>query len=82
MSTAKYQPAPQQDPDYTSAPPAYGEASSSSRATEDQGLFGAPRSSEDNLPDDFKVSSLTNAFCTGECRWSILMLSLFSLEVP
>ncbi|CAM1506310.1 Fc.00g059510.m01.CDS01 [Cosmosporella sp. VM-42] len=53
-STAKYQPAPQSDPDdYTSAPPAYG-AGSSSRDDETQGLFGAPRSSEDNIPDDFK----------------------------
>ncbi|KAF7547632.1 hypothetical protein G7046_g8951 [Stylonectria norvegica] len=58
MSTAKYQPAPQQDPDddYTAAPPAYsGEASSAAaRHDETQGLFGAPRSSEDNIPDDFK----------------------------
>ncbi|KAK7433241.1 hypothetical protein QQZ08_000177 [Neonectria magnoliae] len=52
-STAKYQPAPQQEPDddYTHAPPAYG----SSSRDESQGLFGgAPRDSEDNLPDDFK----------------------------
>ncbi|KID87727.1 transmembrane BAX inhibitor motif-containing protein [Metarhizium guizhouense ARSEF 977] len=49
----KYQPAPQQDPDdYTQAPPAYAEGSSS--RDESQGLFGPPRSSEDNLPDDFK----------------------------
>jgi hypothetical protein len=53
-STAKYQRAPQDEPaDDTSAPPAYGAASSS--RDEQQGLFGAPRSSEDNLPDDFKV---------------------------
>ncbi|QUC17648.1 uncharacterized protein UV8b_01889 [Ustilaginoidea virens] len=49
----KYQPAPQHDPDdFTRAPPAYGE--SSSRPDEEQRLFGPPRSSEDNLPDDFK----------------------------
>ena len=55
-STAKYQRAPQGealDDDYTSAPPAYAAASSS--RDEQQGLFGAPRSSEDNIPDDFKV---------------------------
>ena len=54
-SSAKYQPAPQNDPDddYTHAPPAYAEGSSSRDET--QGLFGPPRSSEDNLPDDFKV---------------------------
>ena len=56
-STTKYQPAPQQEPDddFTHAPPAYNAAGSSSR-DETQNLFGAPRSSEDNLPDDFKVS--------------------------
>ncbi|KAG5938484.1 hypothetical protein E4U53_007996 [Claviceps sorghi] len=50
----KYQPAPQHDPDndFTRAPPAYAEGSS--RRDEEQGLFGPPRSSEDNLPDDFK----------------------------
>lgn len=53
--TTKYQRAPQEDPeDYTQAPPAYAEGSSS-RTDEQTGLFGAPRSSEDNLPDDFKV---------------------------
>ncbi|RDA89255.1 hypothetical protein CP532_0542 [Ophiocordyceps camponoti-leonardi (nom. inval.)] len=57
-SNAKYQPAPQREPeeeDYTRAPPAYAPASSSSAARDEaQGLFGPPRSSEDNLPDDFK----------------------------
>ena len=54
-STAKYQPAPTEEPvdDYTHAPPAYGEASTSRDET--AGLFGAPRNSEDNIPDDFKV---------------------------
>lgn len=54
-STAKYQRAPQNEPDddYTHAPPTYAEGSASRDET--QGLFGAPRSSEDNLPDDFKV---------------------------
>lgn len=56
MSSTKYQGVAQQDPDdYTSAPPAYGAASSS--RDEQQGLFGAPRSSEDNIPDDFKVGT-------------------------
>lgn len=53
MSNAKYTPAPTQDPDdYTQAPPTYqAESSSSSDATP---LFSGPRSSEDNIPDDFK----------------------------
>lgn len=51
MSSTKYQPAPQQDPDdYTNAPPAYG----SSSRDETEGLFGAPRNSDDDIPDDFK----------------------------
>jgi FtsH-binding integral membrane protein len=52
--TAKYQPAPTEEPadDYTHAPPAYSEASTSRDET--AGLFGAPRNSEDNIPDDFK----------------------------
>jgi hypothetical protein len=55
-ANAKYTPAPTQDPDETTwaqAPPSYqaaDEASSSSA-----GPYGtAPRSSEDNIPDDFK----------------------------
>jgi hypothetical protein len=59
-STAKYQPAPQQEPDddYTQAPPAYGTAASSSH--HDPGLFAEPRSSDDNIPDDFKVGRFPN----------------------
>lgn len=62
-SYAKYQPAPQHDHDYTHAPPAYPEAyeppaypeaSTAGPRDETQGLFGPPRSSEDNIPDDFK----------------------------
>jgi len=53
-SSAKYTPAPQQDPDeFTQAPPSY-QAESSASAADSAGLFGGPRSSEDNLPDDFK----------------------------
>lgn len=65
-STTKYQPAPQDEPDdYTTAPPAYGSNDASGAAgvatagIESQGLFGGPRSSEDNLPDDFKVRILS-----------------------
>jgi FtsH-binding integral membrane protein len=51
MSTAKYAPAPTHDPDdYDQAPPGY-QAEASSSATP---LFSGPRSSEDNVPDDFK----------------------------
>ncbi|GJN69315.1 transmembrane BAX inhibitor motif-containing protein [Purpureocillium lilacinum] len=62
-SNAKYQPAAQHDPDehdYTHAPPSYsatateGGPSSAAARDETQGLFGPPRSSEDNIPDDFK----------------------------
>lgn len=60
-ANAKYTPAPTQDPedhlDYTYAPPSY-QATSSSAApqpSDDERLFsGAARSSEDDLPDDFK----------------------------
>lgn len=57
-STAKYQPAAQQEPDddYTHAPPAYGStAAEASTSAHDPGLFAQPRSSDDNIPDDFKV---------------------------
>ncbi|KAK4133535.1 UPF0005-domain-containing protein [Trichocladium antarcticum] len=54
--TAKYTPAPQEDPDahvdYTQAPPSY--QAESSAAQDQERLAGAPRSSEDNIPDDFK----------------------------
>lgn len=59
-ANTKYQPAPQEEPeDYTHAPPAYAEGSSVRDET--QGLFAGPRSSEDNLPDDFKVRTKRNA---------------------
>lgn len=62
-STAKYTPAASVDPDehleYTQPPPSYQtEASGSGSAAVDddqERLFsGAPRDSEDNVPDDFK----------------------------
>lgn len=53
-ANTKYTPAPTQDPDagtWSQAPPSYQAETSSPNA----GLFGgAPRSSEDNIPDDFK----------------------------
>lgn len=59
MSNAKYVPAPQEDPDnapsYSQAPPTYqAEAEAAGAASDEARLFGGPRSSEDNLPDDFK----------------------------
>lgn len=56
-ANTKYQAAPTQDPDegtWANAPPSY-QAEDASRA-DAAGLFGggAPRSSEDNVPDDFK----------------------------
>lgn len=54
-ANTKYQPAPQRDsfdePAYTQAPPSY--QAEASRPSD--GLLGAPRSSDDNIPDDFKV---------------------------
>jgi protein lifeguard len=51
----KYTPAPTQDPDegtWSQAPPSYQADEPSSSAS---GIYGgAPRSSEDNIPDDFK----------------------------
>lgn len=56
-SSTKYTPAPQEDAEsYTQAPPSYQAEASSS--TDQEALFGGPRSSEDNVPDDFKVSIL------------------------
>lgn len=55
-ATTKYTAAPQHDPDethgYSQPPPSY-QAEGSSANDEDL-LSGAPRSSEDNIPDDFK----------------------------
>ncbi|KAJ0162495.1 Bax inhibitor 1 [Colletotrichum tanaceti] len=56
-SNAKYAPAPTQDPDEASsyqAPPAY--QAEPTAASDTDRLFGggAPRSSEDDIPDDFK----------------------------
>lgn len=64
-STAKYQPAAQQEPDddYTHAPPAYGSTSAeASSSAHDPGLFAQPRSSDDNIPDDFKVGCKNTDF--------------------
>jgi hypothetical protein len=65
MSTSKYTPAPQRDSldetsGYTQAPPSYQAeaASSGSQAPLLGSHLDAPRSSEDNVPDDFKVSIL------------------------
>lgn len=59
-ANTKYTVAPQDDPDaaqsYTQAPPSYQVESSS--ADDNERLIGGPRSSEDNIPDDFKVRTL------------------------
>ncbi|PKS09567.1 hypothetical protein jhhlp_004184 [Lomentospora prolificans] len=53
MSNAKYTPAPTQDPDeFSQAPPSY--QAESAASTSSTPLFAGPRSSEDNIPDDFK----------------------------
>jgi protein lifeguard len=56
----KYSPAAQRDSlddssRYTRAPPPYQDQPSSSQ--DQAALLGGPRSSEDNIPDDFKVWS-------------------------
>lgn len=56
--TTKYTQARQRDSlddaaQYTQAPPSYEDQPSSSR--DEDALLGGPRSSEDNVPDDFKV---------------------------
>ena len=54
-ANTKYQQAPQRDSfeesNYTQAPPSYQAEPSSQNA-----LLGEPRSEDDNVPDDFKVS--------------------------
>ena len=58
-ANAKYTAAPQRDSldtaHYSQAPPSYVDEPSSS--TDQAALLGGPRSSEDNIPDDFKVGS-------------------------
>ncbi|KAI6089142.1 transmembrane BAX inhibitor motif-containing protein [Hypoxylon rubiginosum] len=58
-ANTKYTPAPTQDPDagtWSQAPPSYQEPVGSNNGSNNTSadIFGAPRSSEDNLPDDFK----------------------------
>ena len=79
MAGPKYTAAPQRDSvddaaHYPQAPPSYQNAPSSSR-DQDTLLGGQPRSSGDDIPDDFKVSKAwesciaiyyTNAFIV---RW-------------
>jgi hypothetical protein len=59
-ANAKYTAAPQRDSfdtaHYSQAPPSYVDEPSSS-ADSAALLGGGPRSSEDNIPDDFKVRS-------------------------
>ncbi|KAG4434811.1 hypothetical protein IFR05_009714 [Cadophora sp. M221] len=57
--TTKYTAAPQRDSfddtaNYSQAPPSYADQPSSSSTDQEALLGGAPRSSEDNIPDDFK----------------------------
>lgn len=83
-ANVKYTPAPQEDPDanYTQPPPSYQAESSS--AQDQERLFGGPRSSEDNVPDDFKFGGSV-AEATVEIRnqfirkvYSILTLQLIA----
>jgi protein lifeguard len=53
-ANTRYQQAPQRDSfeegNYTEAPPSY-----QAEATANNASFGAPRSEDDNVPDDFKA---------------------------
>ncbi|KAL2157899.1 hypothetical protein VTH06DRAFT_4954 [Thermothelomyces fergusii] len=53
-ANVKYTPAPHEDPElvYTQPPPSY--QADFTSAQDQERLWGAPRSSEDNVPDDFK----------------------------
>jgi len=61
-ANTKYTPAPQRDSleettNYTQAPPSYQAEGSGSQG----GIYGGiPRSSDDNIPDDFKVTPDSN----------------------
>ena len=64
--TTKYSAAPQRDSfdetaHYSQAPPSYADQPSSSATDQEALLGGAPRSSEDNIPDDFKVRTVETA---------------------
>lgn len=69
MSNSKYQATAQRDSfeddtaHYSQAPPSYVDRTSADEAR----LLGAPRSSEDNIPDDFKV-------CMPECVRPIVVV--------
>lgn len=57
-ANTRYTPAPQRDsleePNYTQAPPSYQDVAEPS-----SGLLDAPRSEDDNVPDDFKVRDMS-----------------------
>ena len=57
-ANTKYQAAPQRDSfdesSYTQAPPSY-----QAQPAQDDGVIGSPRSEDDNVPDDFKVSFIS-----------------------
>ncbi len=69
-ANTKYQPASQRDSfeesNYTQAPPSY-----QAEAQGNDGLLGAPRGEDDNVPDDFKVWT---RFTPGLCHSPELQL--------
>lgn len=67
MATTKgqYQAAPQRDSmdGYTQAPPSYQAEGISNTTSTNPGTYGAgPRDSDDNIPDDFKVSTFSHPY--------------------
>ena len=84
-ANAKYQAAPQRDSfeegNYTQAPPSYQAEGSSNTHT---GL-GVPRQEDDNIPDDFKVLTSPESFCTQYSAYylgTVVLTLVHSLAVP
>jgi hypothetical protein len=75
MSNTRYQPAPQRDSfeeqHYTQAPPSY-----QTQTGPSDGLLGAPRGEDDNVPDDFKVREEKNPL--SRLRTMMMLTSLSS----
>jgi hypothetical protein len=77
-ANTRYQAAPQRDSfeesnNYTQAPPSYQAAGPS------DGLLGAPRGEDDNVPDDFKVRSYSHPIPSHPIPSHSLSLSLTNL---
>ncbi|CAI4211211.1 unnamed protein product [Parascedosporium putredinis] len=83
MSNAKYTAAPTQDPDeeYAQAPPSY-QAADAGSSSSSAPLFSGPRSSEDNIPDDFKVREQPGSSHPSTSPLYILLMSANHDDAP